>query len=93
MPFVFVIPGPLREIAGGRAEIRVEGSAGSVSEALALLGDDYPKVHDRIVTELGEVRPHINIFIDGDSFRDLGGLDAPIRSGAEIIILPAVSGG
>ncbi len=93
MPFVFVIPGPLRELAGGRAEIRVDGSAGSVSEALALLGDDYPKVHDRIVTELGEVRPHINIFIDGDSFRDLGGLDAPIRSGAEIIILPAVSGG
>jgi len=93
MPFVFVIPGPLREIAGGRSEIRVDGSAGSVSEALALLGDDYPKVHDRIVTELGEVRPHINIFIDGDSFRDLGGLGAPIRSGAEIIILPAVSGG
>jgi molybdopterin converting factor small subunit len=93
MPFVFVIPGPLREIAGGRAEIRVAGSAGSVSEALALLGDDYPKVHDRIVTELGEVRPHINIFIDGDSFRDLGGLSASIRSGAEIIILPAVSGG
>ncbi len=93
MPFVFVIPGPLREIAGGRGEIRVDGSAVSVSEALALLGDDYPKVHDRIVTELGEVRPHINIFIDGDSFRDLGGLDASIRNGAEIIILPAVSGG
>ena len=93
MPFVFVIPGPLREIAGGRAEIRIDGSAGSVSEALALLGDDYPKVHDRIVTELGEVRPHINIFIDGDSFRDLGGLRASIRNGAEIIILPAVSGG
>ena len=91
MPFVFVIPGPLRELAGGRSEIRVDGSAGSISEALSLLGDDYPKVHDR--TELGEVRQHINVFIDGDSFRDLGGLDAPIRNGAEIIILPAVSGG
>jgi sulfur-carrier protein len=45
------------------------------------------------VTELGEVRPHINIFIDGDSFRDTGGLSAPIRNGAEILILPAVSGG
>ncbi len=93
MAFVFVIPGPLRELAGGRSEIRVDGTAGSISEALALLGDDYPKVHDRIVTELGEVRQHINVFIDGDSFRDIGGLDAPIRNGAEIIILPAVSGG
>jgi len=93
MSFLFVIPGPLRELTGGRSEIRIDGSAVSISEALALLGDDYPKVHDRIVTELGEVRQHINVFIDGDSFRDLGGLDAPIRSGAEIIILPAVSGG
>jgi len=93
MAFLFVIPGPLRELTGGRTEIRVDGTAGSISEALSLLGDDYPKVHDRIVTELGEVRQHINVFIDGDSFRDLGGLDAPIRNGAEIIILPAVSGG
>ena len=46
-----------------------------------------------MVTELGEVRPHINIFIDGESIRDMGGLAAPVRNGAEILILPAVSGG
>jgi molybdopterin converting factor small subunit len=93
MAYTFLIPGPLRELTGGRSEVLVDGSAGSVSQALSLLGADYPKVHDRIVTELGEVRQHINIFIDGDSFRDIGGLGAPIRNGAEIIILPAVSGG
>jgi len=93
MSFLFVIPGPLRDLAGGRSELRVDGSAASIREALNLLGHDYPKVRDRIVTELGEVRPHINIFIDGDSFRDIGGLSAPIPHGAEILILPAVSGG
>ena len=93
MPYTFVIPGPLRELAEGRSEVRLDGSARSISDVLHLLGRDYPKVRDRIVTELGEVRPHINIFIDGDSFRDVGGLSAPIRNGAEILILPAVSGG
>jgi molybdopterin synthase sulfur carrier subunit len=93
MPYTFVIPGPLRELAEGRSEVRVDGSARSIGDALHLLGRDYPKVRDRIVTELGEVRPHINIFIDGDSFRDVGGLSAPVRNGAEILILPAVSGG
>jgi sulfur-carrier protein len=93
MSYLFVIPGPLRDLAGGRSEVRLDGPAGSVGEALNLLGRDYPKVRDRIVTELGEVRPHINIFIDGDSFRDVGGLSAPVRNGAEILILPAVSGG
>jgi molybdopterin converting factor small subunit len=93
MPYTFVIPGPLRELAEGRSEVRLDGSAPSIADALHLLGRDYPKVRDRIVTELGEVRPHINIFIDGDSFRDVGGLSAPVRNGAEILILPAVSGG
>jgi len=93
MSYLFVIPGPLRELAGGRSEVRLDGHADSVRDALTLLGNDYPKVRDRIVTELGEVRPHVNIFIDGDSFRDVGGLGAPVRNGAEILILPAVSGG
>lgn len=93
MSYTFVIPGPLRDLAGGRSEVRLDGHAESVRDALNLLGNNYPKVRDRIVTELGEVRPHVNIFIDGDSFRDVGGLGAPVRNGAEILILPAVSGG
>lgn len=93
MSLVFVIPGPLRELAGNAAEVRVEGSAQSVSDALALLWSRCPAVRDRVITELGEVRPHVNIFVDGESIRDTGGLAAPVRDGAEIFILPAVSGG
>lgn len=93
MSFVFMIPGPLRELAGDRGEVRVDGAADSVSQALSLLWAHCPAVRDRIVTELGQVRPHINIFVDGDSIRDSGGLGAPVRDGAEILILPALSGG
>lgn len=93
MVLVFMIPGPLRELAGNRGEVRVEGTAGSVSEALSLLWACSPGIRDRVVTELGEVRPHINIFVDGQNIRDSGGLGAPVRDGAEIYILPAVSGG
>jgi len=93
MSLVFMIPGPLRELAGDRGEVRVEGSAGSVSEALSLLWASCPAVRDRVLTELGEVRPHINIFVDGQNIRDSGGLGAAVRDGAEIYILPAVSGG
>jgi molybdopterin converting factor small subunit len=93
MPFTFVMPGPLRELTGDRGEVRVDGAAGSVSEALSLLWSRCPAVRDRVITELGEVRPHVNIFVDGESIRDAGGLGAPVRDGAEIFILPAVSGG
>jgi len=50
-------------------------------------------VRDRVITELGDVRPHVNIFVDGESIRDAGGLGAPVHDGAEIFILPALSGG
>jgi molybdopterin synthase sulfur carrier subunit len=93
MSFVFWVPGPLRELAGDRGEVRVEGAAGSVSEALSLLWSRCPAVRDRVLTELGEVRPHINIFVDGENIRDAGGLGASVQDGAEIYILPALSGG
>ncbi|MEK6375934.1 MAG: ubiquitin-like small modifier protein 1 [Acidobacteriota bacterium] len=93
MAFTFVMPGPLRELTGNRGEVRVDGAAGSVSEALSLLWSRCPAVRDRVITELGEVRPHVNIFVDGESIRDAGGLGTPVRDGAEIFILPALSGG
>ena len=89
----FFISGPLRELAGGRNELRIERPAGSVSDALSLLWSECPSFRDRVVNELGELRPHLNIFVDGESIRDTGGFGMPVREGAEIFILPALSGG
>jgi molybdopterin converting factor small subunit len=89
----FVIPGPLRELAGNRSEVRADGDAHSVGQALDLLWQHAPGVRDRVLTERGEVRQHVNIFVDGESIRYSGGLDTPVRRGSEIVILPALSGG
>ena len=91
--FTFVIPGPLRDLAGNRGEVRISGAASSVSEALSLLWRECPGVRDRVLTELGEVRQHVNVFVDGESIRDTDGLATRVRDGAEIYILPALSGG
>lgn len=93
MPLTFVISGPLRELAGNRSEVRVGGDAASVSDALSLLWRECPAFRDRVVTERGELRPHLNIFVDGESIRYSGGFGTPVRDGSEIVILPALSGG
>jgi sulfur-carrier protein len=93
MALTFMIPGPLRELAVNRGEVRVDGAAASVSDALALLWSQCPALRDRVVTERGEVRPHVNIFVDGESIRFARGLETPVREGSEIFILPALSGG
>jgi molybdopterin synthase sulfur carrier subunit len=93
MPAVFLIPGPLREFAGGRGRIEVGGTLTTVGDALTALWTAYPGVRDRIADEQGQVRQHINIFVGNENMRYTGGLATPIGPGAEISIVPAVSGG
>jgi molybdopterin converting factor small subunit len=93
MPLLFVIPGALRPLAGDRTEIRAPFSGGSLAQALDVLWHDAPALRDRVLTELGVVRPHINVFVDGANARDLGGMTARVEPDAEIVLLPAVSGG
>jgi molybdopterin converting factor small subunit len=92
MPFVFVIPGALQAHSGGRSEVRVDGDAATVDAALTLLWRECPGLRDRVLTERHEIRPHVNVFVDGTNVR-AAGLAAPLRNHAEIIIVPAVSGG
>ena len=93
MTVTFRVPGPLRTFTDGRATVVVDGSPATVGEALALLWQVHPGVRDRVLTERGEVRQHVNVFLGRQSIRDLGGLGTPVRDGAEVWILPAVSGG
>jgi molybdopterin converting factor small subunit len=87
------IPGPLREVAGGRSRVRLDGAPRTVGEALAALGSVHPGVRDRVMDEQGRVRPHVNVFVGHESIRWTGGLETPIPPDAELFILPAVSGG
>lgn len=93
MAVLFVIPGALRELAGNRGEVRVSGAPRTVADALALLWAQCPAVRDRVITERGDVRPHINIFVDGENIHYSGGLQTPVGDGSEILLLPAISGG
>jgi molybdopterin synthase sulfur carrier subunit len=93
MSVLFVIPGALRELAGNRDEVRIADAAGSLSLALSRLWAECPAIRDRVMTELGEVRPHVNIFVDGEDIRYAGGLETVVREGSEIFLLAAVSGG
>ena len=85
-------PGALLPLTGGRSRIEVE-SAGTVSEALAKVVALHPGVRDRVLTEQGEVRRHVNVFVGAESIRYSGGLGTPLADGDEVFIIPAVSGG
>ncbi|HTQ53648.1 MAG TPA: MoaD/ThiS family protein [Bryobacteraceae bacterium] len=93
MPVMFHIPGPLRSFTAGQAEVDLAASPATLSEALAALWVRHPGLRDRLVTEQGQVREHINLFVGNEHFRYTGGLATPLAADTEVWIIPAISGG
>jgi molybdopterin converting factor small subunit len=90
------LPGALRELARGEKAVVVElGDDGSVTVATVLdaLASQLPAVERRIRDEAGGLRRHVNVFVGEANIRDHAGLAEPLSDGAEIQVIPAVSGG
>ena len=93
MAITIELPGALQAHASGSTSVVLEERCASVGEALAALATRWPGVLDRVMTERGELRPHVNVFVGEENSRFIGGLAAPVPDGSTILILPAVSGG
>ncbi|MCP2342317.1 ubiquitin-like small modifier protein 1 [Actinomadura rupiterrae] len=88
------LPGALRDIAGAPAAVPLDLPPGAtVGDALAALAGALPAVGRRVRDETGALRPHVNVFVGSDNIRDLAGTATPLDDGAELHVLPAVSGG
>lgn len=93
MPVTFRIPTYLAAFADGQDEMSITGTPRTVLDALEALWQMHPALRDRIVDEQGEVRQHINVFVGNEAIRFADGLQTAVPDGAEIMIVPAVSGG
>jgi molybdopterin converting factor small subunit len=89
----FHIPGPLREFTNGQGKVEMKDSAETLADALSALWTLYPGLRDRIATEQGQIRQHINIFIGNDNIQFTGGLASRVSAESEISIVPSISGG
>jgi sulfur-carrier protein len=89
----FWIPGPLTSLTGGRNTVDVETNGRTLQYALEALFAAHPALRDRVLTEQGQIREHVNVFVGTNETRTSGGLATPIPDGEEIAILPAISGG
>lgn len=87
------LPGALQPYARGNATVVLDGACATLRDTLAELGERCPGVVDRVIDERGELRLHVNVFVDDRSVRFHGGLEAPVAPGSTIVIVPAVSGG
>jgi sulfur-carrier protein len=87
------LPQALCSDSDQNSSIVIEGWAATIGDALSMLRRSSPAAFDRIMDERGQVRRHVNVFVNGENIRFLHGLDTPAPADATILILAAVSGG
>ncbi|MFZ5852349.1 MAG: MoaD/ThiS family protein [Actinomycetota bacterium] len=84
------IPTILRQYTGGAKA--VEGSGGTLAEVIDDLEARHPGLRDRLVDD-GGLRRFVNVYLNDEDVRFLGGLATPVHDGDSVTVLPAVAGG
>jgi molybdopterin converting factor small subunit len=83
---VVLLPSLLAAEADGRG--RFETDATTVVEALRRL-----PVADLLLDEAGELRPLVNVYVDGVDVRERDGLGTRLEGSEEVRVLAAIAGG
>ena len=68
---------------------RIEAHGATLAEVIADLDSQVPGIRNRIVDAGPVIRPHINIFVDGQR----ASLATAVGDAAVVHVIPAVSGG
>ena len=84
------IPTILRSYTGGAKA--VEGSGSTLGELLINLDTEHGGLRDRLV-DGANLRRFVNVYLNDEDVRFLGGLETPVSDGDTVTVLPAVAGG
>jgi MoaD family protein len=84
------IPTILRTYTGG--EKAVSGDGDNLSALIDHLDANHPGIKERLVED-GDLRRFVNVYVNDEDVRFIGGLDAELTDGDQVVVLPAVAGG
>ena len=85
------IPPVLRPSVGGEREVSADGS--NVGEVLHSLVDAHGETQDQIFGADGDLNRYVNVYLNDEDVRVLGGLDTAVSDSDTVVILPAMAGG
>ncbi len=85
------IPTILRSYTGG--EKSVTGSGATLAALLDDLESRHSGLRERLVTTDGGLHRFVNVYVNDEDVRFLGGLETQLSDGDSVTVLPAVAGG
>jgi molybdopterin synthase sulfur carrier subunit len=85
------IPPPLRKYTGGAESVQT--SARNLGELFEGLEQQFPGIKESLCESNGQPRRFVNIFVNDEDIRFLGGMKYTFQDGDEVLLIPAIAGG
>lgn len=85
------VPAPLRTYTANTGIIELQ--AVDVRGAVQELVSQFPALDPHLFTEQGQLKPYVNLFLNGEDVRYLQGLDTELAAQDQLRIIPSIAGG
>jgi molybdopterin converting factor small subunit len=91
MNITIQIPSALRRHTGGTAKVTCSGS--NLDELLSDLDTKFPDLKPHLRDESGQIRRFLNVYVNEEDIRFLGGPAYAFKEGDEVLLVPSIAGG
>lgn len=85
------IPSPLRRHTGGTQKVTC--TANNLGELFSELGEKFPDLKPHLRDENGQIRRFLNVYVNEEDIRFLGGASYSFQDGDEVLLVPSIAGG
>jgi len=91
MPITVQIPTALRRHTAGVSSVAC--AATNLDELFSALDQKFPDLKPHLRDDKGQVRRFLNIYVNDEDIRFLGGPDYIFSEGDEVLLVPSIAGG
>jgi molybdopterin synthase sulfur carrier subunit len=85
------IPTALRRHTAGVSSISC--AAANLGELFGVLDDKFPELKPHLRDEQGQLRRFLNVYVNEEDIRFLGGVTYAFQEGDEVLLVPSIAGG
>jgi molybdopterin converting factor small subunit len=91
MSITVQIPSALRRLTAGAPRLTCD--AANLNELFSTLDQKFPELKSHLRDESGEIRRFLNIYVNEEDIRFLGGSQYAFQEGDEVLLVPSIAGG
>jgi molybdopterin converting factor small subunit len=91
MAITVQIPSAFRRHTAGVGSITC--TASNLGELLSVLDEKFPELKPHLRDEKGQIRRFLNIYVNEEDIRFLGGPEYAFQEGDEVLLVPSIAGG